>query len=467
MNTKTATNWYETILDSQKKMAESMNESAKKWSSNDQVNQTLEGGADFFKKWLDFQMDFVKNPTQTETMNEAGQKVTESFNNWKSFYENMFKTQNEQIQNTYNQNTSWLKQFSTPFNMNSNPFASAPWNMGMGMNNMPNMEMFGNWNKSFTDMYQSMMNNFKGNGNTKDVFEGLYGHTQSFMKFYELWQPVMEAMKTTGFNADMVKNVLKPEAYKEFMDSFFGFMPAGMKDMFNDGSTKWNEGMQNFSKQGMDMYKNFGGQMNQFMPQGVNMFTESLSNYNNMYTQMQNAVAPFAKLIAPNAFTKNTEIMASVIDMSSRYQILNSQMKYMTYLTGMKAMDEMGIKMAEKAQSGVDMSSINMQDLFKEWLTISDRHFVELFESETFSQVQAETSSLSHRIKGAMDSQMESMFANIPLVPRSEMDELYKTVYELKKRMRTMEKAAENTAEVEETPIAAAAPKAAAKKATK
>ena len=46
--------------------------------------------------------------------------------------------------------------------------------------------------------------------------------------------------------------------------------------------------------------------------------------------------------------------------------------------------------------------------------------------------------------------QMEKAFANVPLVPRSEMEELYKTIYELKKRVRTLEKEAEGN-EAEET----------------
>ncbi len=431
-----------------------MNETAKKFTSNDQVNQALENGSDFFKKWLDFQMDFVKNTTQNEGMKSAEQAAAEGMNNWKSFYENLFKTQYEALQNSYNQNNNWFKQFTA--SMNSNPF-------NMQWNNMPNMDMFGNWNKSFADMYKGMMNNFTGNGSTKDVFEGLFNHTQSFMKFYELWNPVMDAMKKNNFSADMMKNLMKPEAYKEFMDSFFGFMPAGAKDMFTNAQTQWTESMQNFSKQGMDMYKNMGAQFQQFMPNGNNIFAEMLSNYTNMYNQMQNAFAPFAKLITPNAFTKNTEAMSNIMDMMNRYQILNSQMQYMTYVTGVKAMDQMGLNMAAKMQEGKTFDS--MQDMFKEWLNTSDKYFVELFETEEFSKIQAETSALSLRIKGAIDAQMEGMFANVPLVPRSEMDELYKTVYELKKRVRTLEKELENNGE--EVTEAKAATKPAAKKTTK
>lgn len=428
MATKEAKNWYENILDSQKKMAESMNESAKKWTSNDQVNSALENGSEFFKKWLDFQMDFAKNSTQAGSTKTAEKAVKEGMENWKNFYEGLFGNQMSSLTDAYKKNMEMYQQMTGTFGGNF-------WNQ------TPNMDMFSNWNKSISDMYQNMMAGFQGTANAKDVFEGLHNHTQSFMKFYEMWSPVMKAMQTSGFNADMMRNFISPDAYKNFMDSFFGFMPAGSQDMFKSTIDKMTEGMKGYSQQSIDAYKNMTAQFNQYMPNANNMFAESLNNYSTMYNQMQNAFAPFSKLGTPNTFTQNSEAMAGIIDMMNRYQIQNSQLQYMTYVTGLKAMDKMAVELAEMSKDGKTIDS--MQDLFKKWLNTSDAFFVELFETEEFSKVQAETSSLSLRIKGAVDKQMEKMFANIPLVPRSEMDELYKTVYDLKAKVRGLEKSLE------------------------
>ncbi len=454
MTTQETKNWYDTILDSQKKMTETFSETAKKFKSNEQVNQTLETGADFFKKWLDFQMDFAKSTTQAGSTKDAAETVKQNFEKWKGFYENLFKSQMESINKSFSQNNNMFSMWT-----NNNPFTA-------GFNNMPNMDAFTNMNKSMTEMYQNMMSNFNGTGTTKDVFGGLFNHTQSFMKFYEMWSPVYTAMQNSAFKPEMLSNMIKPEAYKEFMDSFFGFMPANVQDMYKDNMAKFTEGTQAFGNQAMDMYKNIGSQWQQYIPQGHNMFAESMNNYNNFYKQMQDAVAPFAKLITPTSGSINAEAVTNILDMMNRYQILNSQMKYMTYTTGVKAMDKMGINIAEKLKSGSTYS--NMQDLFKEWLNTSDSFFVELFETDEFSKVQAETSSLSLRIKQAVDLQTEKMFANMPLVPRSEMEELYKTVYELKKRVRTMEKELENKTEVKaEVKSTETSAKATSKKASK
>jgi len=66
-------------------------------------------------------------------------------------------------------------------------------------------------------------------------------------------------------------------------------------------------------------------------------------------------------------------------------------------------------------------------------------------------------------LKSGMSKQMEKMMENIPVITRTEMDELYQTVYEMKKHIRSLEKkieAYENTASKE---VKAAAPKAAKK----
>ncbi len=462
MSTQETKNWYETILDSQKKMTETINETTKKF----QANPAAESGSDFFKKMFDFQMDFVKNASQGSSTKNAEETIKQNIEKWKGFYENLAVSQMEAINKSFSNNNNMFSQWTG----NNNPFTS------MNFNNMPNMDMFTNMNKSFTDMYQNMMSNFNGSGTTKDVFGGLFNHTQSFMKFYEMWSPIQKAMQNNTFNPDMISQMIKPEAYKEFMDSFFSFVPSEMKTAATAQMDKFKESMNSFSSQGMDMYKNMGSQWQQFIPQGHNMFSEAMNNYNKMYAQMQNSVAPFAKLMTPTSDSQNAEAVANIFDMMNKYQILDSQMKFMTYTTGVKAMDKMGITMAEKLKSGAKYN--NMQDLFKEWLNTSDAMFVQLFETDEFSKVQAESSSLALRIKHATDLQMEKMFVNMPLVPRSEMDELYKTVYELKKRIRTMEKELSSKSAVKaeskvvevktaEPKVTATAAKSTAKKASK
>ena len=52
-----------------------------------------------------------------------------------------------------------------------------------------------------------------------------------------------------------------------------------------------------------------------------------------------------------------------------------------------------------------------------------------------------EVSSLQMRLKKDIDDQMESLFlVNMPVATRTEMDEVYKSIYDLKKMYRNLEK---------------------------
>jgi polyhydroxyalkanoate synthesis regulator phasin len=74
--------------------------------------------------------------------------------------------------------------------------------------------------------------------------------------------------------------------------------------------------------------------------------------------------------------------------------------------------------------------------------------YVELFETDEYSKLMAEVSSLQLRIKKAIEVQSEKMFVNIPVATRSEMDEVYKTIYDLKKQVRQLQ----SMLDIEETP---------------
>ena len=69
-----------------------------------------------------------------------------------------------------------------------------------------------------------------------------------------------------------------------------------------------------------------------------------------------------------------------------------------------------------------------------------DTVFGELFSSEEYSKFQADFTTVTMTVKKSVEKQMEKMMANVPVVTRSEMDDLYKTVYEMNKHIKSLEK---------------------------
>jgi hypothetical protein len=77
--------------------------------------------------------------------------------------------------------------------------------------------------------------------------------------------------------------------------------------------------------------------------------------------------------------------------------------------------------------------------MFSEWVKVNERLFTELFGSEDFSKVKGETLNLSMEVKKHFESQFENAFRNYPIVFKSEIDELNKTIYSLRKQLKDLQ----------------------------
>jgi len=146
--------------------------------------------------------------------------------------------------------------------------------------------------------------------------------------------------------------------------------------------------------------------------------------------------------MTPNQHTKTMMEWQDIANRMMVYNIKNAEMQYMIYNQGAKVMDALAQNVLGKIEKGEDVNS--MMALYQEWMNLSDKTFVSLFESDEYSQVMAEVSSLQMRLKKDMEAQAEKFLVGVPVATRSEMDELYKTIYDLKKQVRELEKLAVN-----------------------
>jgi BMFP domain-containing protein YqiC len=139
----------------------------------------------------------------------------------------------------------------------------------------------------------------------------------------------------------------------------------------------------------------------------------------------------------------------------NNYQMRNAEMQYQMYQTGLKAMEELAENVYAKVRNGNDLKDFT--NIYAEWLNISDKHFVALFSTEEYSKMQSELNSFGMKLKMNINGQMEKAMTNVPVVTRSEMDEAYKTIYEMKKRITMLEKQLDTDTEVEAKPAKKAA----------
>ncbi len=485
MASQDSTNMVENIVNTQKQVLDTIVENTKKFTAaTPVVAETMEKGSEWYKNWLESQKNMFTKTTEqattaTETVKETAKEQVTKMND---FFENWFKMQvdgakkiweiatNAGTTNTPNNNPfaafTNFGNMQNPFmSNNANPFAS--W-QGM-MNNMNNMHQWGNWmsnmqqmnplmNESFkkatepavelTNAYYEMLhNNFNEwqknmqGGTILDAYKSMINTGQGFTKFTELWEPMFKSIQDKTFNMDMYKQMMNPEMYKEMMDKYLGFMPESSRNQFKEMGTMMNEGMKHFTDAGMRSYHQMRGMMNPNAMNHSTLFGDMLNTYNNWHTKMNETAAPFTKMATPNQFTKGMATWSDLTNRITVYNIKNAELQYMIYSQGQKVMDALAENTAAKVKEGKEITS--MLALYQEWLAISDKVFVSLFESDAYSQLMSEVGSMQMGLRKDIDMQLEKSMENLPVAKRSELDELYRTIHDLKAHVRTLEKSME------------------------
>jgi BMFP domain-containing protein YqiC len=422
-------NLFETFTTAQKEAVEKMNTATE--NMRNMFNENM--NSDFFKKWYDSQMSFFNNKGENATTNPM------------EFYNTWLNNQMETAKNFMG---------NTPFNTNMNNMFNMD-SMTANMNNA--MGQYQNWLSSMNNTYSELMKNYS-NMDAKNMMSGMFNNADMHMNMFQLWMPMFKSMNDKSFDMETFKTMFNAPMFKDMMDKMFNMNDFSKNMMNMPGMANMQSNINNFMDSNKTMFDNMKASMMNNMPN--NMFAQTVDMYNNMNNQMNNAFAPMMKLMGNNNTTNQINSSKELANEFVQYQLKNTEMQYMMYNTGMNAMNEL----AETVYNNTRNGNNDMKDftnLYTTWLTISDKHFVTLFSTEEYSKMQSEVNSYGMKIKTQINAAMEKTFANIPVISRTEMDETYKTIYEMKKRITMLEKQLDADTMTEETA------KPAAKKATK
>jgi BMFP domain-containing protein YqiC len=422
-------NLFETFANAQKQAVENMTsatENMQKMFNNDTMS------SEFFKKWYDSQMAFFN-----QSNGEATKNPMEFYNTW-------MNNQTEMAKN-------WMGNMPNYTNFNGMD------SMKSTTDNM--MALYQNWVNTMNTSYSEMTKNFE-NMDAKNMMGGMFNNSDMYMNVFKLWMPMFKSLNDKTFDMETFKAQFNAPLFKDIMDKMFNMQPDFMKNMMNmPGMANVTENMNKMMDQNKAMFDNMKSTFGNMMPNGNNMFSGMMDNYNSMYGNMNNAFAPMMKLMGNDSNKKQFETMNELSSEFNNYQMRNAEMQYQMYQTGLKAMEELAENVYAKVRNGNDLKDFT--NIYAEWLNISDKHFVALFSTEEYSKMQSELNSFGMKLKMNINGQMEKAMTNVPVVTRSEMDEAYKTIYEMKKRITMLEKQLDTDTEVEAKPAKKAAKKAA------
>ena len=271
----------------------------------------------------------------------------------------------------------------------------------------------------------------------KDTLAKTFGSTDAMQKLYEVWQPMLQAIQNQSLSADGLKDYIDPAKIKQVVDQLFDFDLGAITQM-QEQVAQFAASYQQFSKpwnEAVAANMSAMPQAAQGDPQALfKMFQNMAQAFNSRAGQVFNAPKV-------GKDREKAELMSRFIESLSSYAACNIEYQQQMYKTGTEAMQEVAEILAAKVQNG-EMTAEQAQrfDAFFElWIGVNEKAFNRFFQTKEFSRLRNAVTDSGFTTRKHYFALMEIHLADLPIALRSEMDDLYRVIYELRKQVKKLE----------------------------
>jgi class III poly(R)-hydroxyalkanoic acid synthase PhaE subunit len=128
------------------------------------------------------------------------------------------------------------------------------------------------------------------------------------------------------------------------------------------------------------------------------------------------------------------------LDKLNLFQNSMAEFASVLYLPMEKSFKVLQEKVAEMAENGALPE--NPKDYYNTWVKILEGHYMTLFKTPDYTQALARVLGTFEEYQTARDDLLQDALKSLPVPTNRDMDALYKEIYNLKKKIRTLEKKA-------------------------
>lgn len=305
------------------------------------------------------------------------------------------------------------------------------------------MPGFGGFQDVYGSWAKSVMNALQGTGTsdinllTETISKTLTG-SNAYMKLYEIWLPFFRAIQEKGASPNSYKDLTDPAKYKEMMDRIFGFDPTAATTIVEQ-TTKLLETLAGSSQGFMKPWLDASGKGCKDFPNMMEGHPESFMKiFHSLFSAFDSTAGRAFHIPAVGKDREKIELLLRSLDDVSVYLAKKTEYEHMMYITGLGAFETVIATVAEKINKGEEFTRFD--EFFDLWIDVSEKAYYSLFQTEDFSKKQGELLGVSVNVRQHFFKLMELYLYDFPIALRSEMDDLYKTVYDLKKKVKSLEK---------------------------
>ncbi|HLD36053.1 MAG TPA: poly(R)-hydroxyalkanoic acid synthase subunit PhaE [Planctomycetota bacterium] len=321
---------------------------------------------------------------------------------------------------------------SNPFtNSFSNPFTASQ-NMG-GFN----QDWFKGYDEMAKQFYQMPMSGAAGN-----IFPKFIEAADTYMKLFKAWT---DNAGNLSSSPDAMKNLLNMwmDSQKEVFGKLFG-LPIPSMDNMGDFSESIKKSLENFSQFYDQNYKPFVENWSKLSSQMGDALKgkQDPAKYKELYNSlMQGYEAAFGKFLKMPMVGPSRQVLEKIhtsIDSFMKYCGATVEFSMLLYSPSKTTIEEL----TQKAQTILKGEAT--QEKYKQFYellvkTFEDR-FYQLFKTPAFAESLKTTLDSYLDFRNNHFAVVEEMLKSTPIITRTEINDVYQELYNLKKRIKELEK---------------------------
>lgn len=285
-----------------------------------------------------------------------------------------------------------------------------------------NKTMLDFWNKFFED--------------PQNIWSKMNEGVKAYQGIYKLWNQVTEQTALDSKTALKIYNEWQDQ-YSDYMkNSYIPNLPEYMRDLaakFTDMAGTYRGAVNTFWKPWIETEAEMKEKLFSSLLNDPQAYLDFLHIIQKNYDES------FSKLMTNPMFGKDREsleLQRKSIDKYIKFSIALNEFNtriYQIYLDATKQVMDDYVKMyAEGTQPKT------FEEFYKYWTSQVNNAYDKIFFSDDFSKLVGHTVEAMTKFKKESDKVVEDYLRYVPVPKQSEMDSLYKNVYELKKEVRTL-----------------------------
>ncbi len=271
----------------------------------------------------------------------------------------------------------------------------------------------------------------------KDTLAKASGPSNLYTKLYAIWHPFFQALADRGSDLDSYRELLNPVHSLGAIDQALGFFPEAVAEIVKQTSRVTEAYCRVLEDYGETWTKTLRKNImlsHEFVEGRPDSF---LHVFHNLFTAFDNTVGKIYHVPAVGKDREKVYLILRGLDDLGVFIDKYTEFQIQIQTTGLRAIQKVIDALARRIRSGKEIKTFD--EFLELWLDINEEEFSRFFRTEKFSVVQGGLLDAALNVRRQFHKLMELYLFDYPVALRSEMDDAYKTLYELKKRVRNLE----------------------------